>query len=431
MDGNFYTESYTYNEGRIFLYKRPNSKNFQCRLKVEGIRGYDITSTKTSNLGTALKYAEDRYEDLKYKKRYNLPLKTKTFRQIYNDWFARADKSKYRQDFYTSRAKLYLFPYFGDYKIEEITEDLIDNYWPWRKNYYKLHPEMINGNVAVVPSVSSLRMEKTAIKEVLEYACAKGYIRVVPQIKFKPRKATERRDEFTEEEYHKILESFSVPYNMNNKDKDIFYSEKYRADVAYQRRMIYWIIVFMANTGVRPSEVYKIKWKHIKIHNENGRNLLYVNIVENNKTGKRTVVSNPEAYECYTTLQLFSKYKKADDYLFNNYFDGSPMKNWSKTFKTELEKLNLYISENGKPRPPYSLRHYYATERLLKGVSVYDLARNMGTSVKQIEKHSGHILATQKTAELIQNSAKTSFEENVEDYATSEQEKDSLSLEMD
>lgn len=33
MDGNFYTETYTYREGRILLYKRPNSKNFQCRLE--------------------------------------------------------------------------------------------------------------------------------------------------------------------------------------------------------------------------------------------------------------------------------------------------------------------------------------------------------------------------------------------------------------
>lgn len=40
MDGNFYSETYTYREGRILIYKRPNSKNFQCRLRVKGIKGY-------------------------------------------------------------------------------------------------------------------------------------------------------------------------------------------------------------------------------------------------------------------------------------------------------------------------------------------------------------------------------------------------------
>lgn len=42
MDGNFYSETYTYREGRILIYKRPNSKNFQCRLRVKGIKGYCI-----------------------------------------------------------------------------------------------------------------------------------------------------------------------------------------------------------------------------------------------------------------------------------------------------------------------------------------------------------------------------------------------------
>ena len=61
MDGNFYSETYTYRDGRILLYKRPNSKNFQCRLRVEGIKGYIIQSCKTPNLGNAVKYAEDKY----------------------------------------------------------------------------------------------------------------------------------------------------------------------------------------------------------------------------------------------------------------------------------------------------------------------------------------------------------------------------------
>ena len=163
MDGNFYTETYTYREGRILLYKRPNSKNFQCRLRVKGIKGYTVKSCDTSNLGEAVQFAEDLYDNLRFKKLNNLPLKTKTFRQIFADWFKRVDKSKYRQDFYTSRAKLYLFPYFGDFKIEEITESIIDDYWPWRKNYYQEHPEKVNGNIAKTPSAQSLKMEKICV----------------------------------------------------------------------------------------------------------------------------------------------------------------------------------------------------------------------------------------------------------------------------
>lgn len=404
MDGDFYTETYTYREGRILLYKRPNSKNFQCRLRVEGIKGYIVKSCDASNQGKALKFAEDLYDNLRFKKLNNLPLKTKTFKQIFDEWFKRADKSKYRQDFYQGRAKLYLFPYFGDYKIEEITESIIDDYWLWRKDYYKDNPEKLNGNVAENPSVQSLKMEKTAIKEILEYAHRRGYIRAVPQITYKPRAKTENRDTFTKEEYEKLV-----------LDLFLWGEKKARTDVVYQRKMLFNFVVFMANTGIRPNEFYKIKWKDVKVHNQNGVKLLYINVPDDSKTGRRTVVSLPEAYTCYENIKLFSKYTKDDDYFFSNYEDGSWMKNISKTYKTKLVELGLYLSGDGKPRPPYSLRHYYATQRLLDGVQVYDLAKNMGTSVKQIENHYGHVLAIQKTQELIQgapNSSLQAFEDD-------------------
>ena len=91
------------------------------------------------------------------------------------------------------------------------------------------------------------------------------------------------------------------------------------------------------------------------------------------------------------------------------------MRNISKTYKTKLVELGLYLSGDGKPRPPYSLRHYYATQRLLGGVQVFDLAKNMGTSVEQIENHYGHVSSVQKTNELIQrapNSFQQYFEED-------------------
>ena len=404
MEGNFYTETYTYREGRILIYKRPNSQNFQCRLRVKGIKGYTIKSCETPNLGEAVQFAEDLYDSLRFKKLNNLPLKTKTFRQIFDEWFKKADKSEYRQDFYQGRAKLYLFPYFGEYKIEEITESILDDYWLWRKDYYKDNPEKLNGNVAENPSVQSLKMEKTAIKEILEYAHRRGYIRAVPQITYKPRAKTENRDTFTKEEYEKLV-----------LDLFLWGEKKARTDVVYQRKMLFNFVVFMANTGIRPNEFYKIKWKDVKVHNQNGVKLLYINVPDDSKTGKRTVVSLPEAYTCYEKIKSFSKYTKDDDYFFSNYEDGSWMKNISKTYKTKLVELGLYLSGNGKPRPPYSLRHYYATQRLSDGVQVYDLAKNMGTSVKQIENHYGHVLAIQKTQELIQgapNSSLQAFEDD-------------------
>ena len=401
MDGNFYSETYTYREGRILLYKRPNSQKFQCRLRVKGIKGYTIKSCDTSNLGEAVQFAEDLYDNLRFKKLNNLPLKTKTFKQIFDEWLQKADKSGDRQEFYQGRAKLYWFPYFGDYKIEDITESIIDDYWPWRKNYYKDNPEKLNGNVAENPSAQSLKMEKTAIQEVMNYAYRRGYIRTAMKVNFRAGKGG-NREAFTKEEYNILIEGFKMLYLAPAKKSDV-----------YQRRMIYNLIIFLANTGIRPSEYYKIKWKDIQIHNQDGVKILYITVPENTKTGHRVVVSLPEAYTSYNDIKNFSKYTKDSDWVFTNY-DGSRMKNWSKTFTEKLKELNLYITDEGKKRPPYSLRHYYATQRLLEGVHIYDLAKNMGASVKQIENHYGHVLATQKSKELIQGTSKSGYQQNEE-----------------
>ncbi len=43
-------------------------------------------------------------------------------------------------------------------------------------------------------------------------------------------------------------------------------------------------------------------------------------------------------------------------------------------------------------RTPYSLRHTYAAFSIAAGVSLFELARFMGTSVEQIDRTYGHLL---------------------------------------
>ena len=42
-------------------------------------------------------------------------------------------------------------------------------------------------------------------------------------------------------------------------------------------------------------------------------------------------------------------------------------------------------------RGPYHLRHTFATEALAAGMSIFQLSRLMGASVKMIDKHYGHL----------------------------------------
>jgi len=55
---------------------------------------------------------------------------------------------------------------------------------------------------------------------------------------------------------------------------------------------------------------------------------------------------------------------------------------------------------SGSRRSTYCFRHTYATFRLTEGVDSLFLAKQMGTSVKMIEDHYGHV-SPDKNAERI------------------------------
>lgn len=58
-------------------------------------------------------------------------------------------------------------------------------------------------------------------------------------------------------------------------------------------------------------------------------------------------------------------------------------------FQRALKEAGVLFASDGKKRVPYSLRHTYATMRLAEGVSVFQLAANMGTSVEMLEEFYG------------------------------------------
>jgi len=56
----------------------------------------------------------------------------------------------------------------------------------------------------------------------------------------------------------------------------------------------------------------------------------------------------------------------------------------------------------GTVRSTYCFRHTYATFRLSEGVDVYFLAEQMGTSVKMIEDHYGHVDTIKHAGRVLQ-----------------------------
>ncbi len=68
---------------------------------------------------------------------------------------------------------------------------------------------------------------------------------------------------------------------------------------------------------------------------------------------------------------------------------GRSIQTFKKGFQRVLTECGILYQEDGKKRVPYSLRHTYATMRIMEGVNIYQLASNMGTSIDMIEMYYG------------------------------------------
>jgi integrase len=93
--------------------------------------------------------------------------------------------------------------------------------------------------------------------------------------------------------------------------------------------------------------------------------------------------------------------KRRDEYVFR--VDGKDMTGaFGKMFARFLKHYELlYDTKMGKERTLYSLRHYYATMALTyERMSIYTLAKHMGTSVTMIEQHYGHVLLRKKAHQI-------------------------------
>ena len=60
----------------------------------------------------------------------------------------------------------------------------------------------------------------------------------------------------------------------------------------------------------------------------------------------------------------------------------------------------------GNKRTLYSLRHFYATQRLSEEVSPFLLARQMGTSVEMLERFYGHVVTSLVAKEVTKTKGK-------------------------
>ena len=367
-------------KGQLTLFRRPNSRQWQCRFKLPNGQ-WHTASTATEDLDAAQTQAISIYETVKIKISAGLAVTTKTFKQVASDEIAnmaqatdnKTGKRTYRD--YTFAINKYLIPFFGQYEISQITNELLADFESWRIS-----------QLGRDPMASTKRNHASAYIRVINLARDRGYIghnQSVPILDSKG-KRSQPRPAFTEQELNELL-SYTETWQKSS----------YTDRTAHMRTLCAYYIEFLVNTGVRHgTEALPLRWRHLQWHWVGNKK--YLRIWVSGKTGPRYLIAKNQVINVFEKIikwqqlpysSLSAAIEAKSDQLIFRLPTGKPISNMENIFRNLMVRSHLRRDGSGQNRTLYSLRHTYATLALAKGVDIHTLARQMGTSVGMIERH--------------------------------------------
>ena len=288
-----------------------------------------------------------------------------------------------------SHVKAQLGPYVGHVQISTISEEIWSGYPLWRKQTGKsCYPGPDDDPLP--PSDSTIRSEMVTFRAIMGFAASKKYVPEDHVFTGRVTLSRERRDAFAPAEYRK-LHQFARRW----------VKDAPSAKSTWCRSTAYNFILIMTNTGMRPSEAKNLRWRDVAEHTDaEGRTFVSLAVRGKGKSRELVAAHNVQTY--LERVRELSHATTADNHVFTT-IEGKPARTlYTGMIRDLLEKSGLLVGPSGKPRCTYCFRHTYATFRLTEGIDVYFLAKQMGTSVKMIEDHYGHITPIKNAERILQ-----------------------------
>jgi integrase len=370
-------------DGRIRLFRRPDSQYWQCRFRLDNGTWHQAT-TGTAFIDQAETRARAIYETVRLRVSNDLAIRTKSFRLVAAEEIealrhARAGKlSKQTTGDYIFVIERYLVPFFGRYPFTELTQELVDDFARWRIS-----------EMGREPKYYTQRHHASAFNRVLQRAKTQGLITwgmAVPVMRVAGDRG-EARPSFSQQEIDHLL-SFVPDW--------VAQAKLGRTKRFFEMKMLCWHYVeFLLYTGIRAgTESRTIRWRNLQWHQADGRRFLRIWV--SGKTGPRYLIARDALVASLQRLMIWQGYGYADlaemiaagvDRRIFVMPAGDQPYELSGVFERLLRDAGLLKDAAGKTRTLYSLRHTYATFALADGVPIHTLARQMGTSVGMIERH--------------------------------------------
>ena len=377
-----YTELETFQNGRVIIYRRSSSTsmNFHTRIRLSGVKGYVVKSCKTPDRDAAYRFALDLYEDLRVKVLAGEIINAPNASKIIDEFLeTQRSKSPNRYNDINQTIGKHFRSYSQGQTLEWIDSKTITTYFDWRRQ---------QSRYGKPTSENTLHSEAGEILRFLRWCKDMKYLREVPTFQ-KPIRKDVRRPHFTRTDWNKLIRKARHWINSTE-----------HPSITRDRTLLWNYTLILANTGIRVGEARTLCWKDIRIEPNGQETEPTIVFFVSGKTGGREVVArNAKVLEYLQRIKELYAEPTPDDFVFAHR-DGKPIKSFRKGFTSLIDTAGVGVDSKGDRRTIYSLRHTYATFRLEEGVSVYTLARNMGTSVAMIERFYGQTRTPDQATEL-------------------------------
>lgn len=299
-----------------------------------------------------------------------------------------------------NRMNLQILPALGQHDIRTLKHEDLSRYV----------------DALVSRKVSSITISQylQSIRLVFKFALINQWIDKTPPFP-KIRLSSQPRGGFTLSEYLKLLRAARQLARLPEEQKPL--THRSRAGGIFTRtdsvpKSMFWVIGFMVNSFLRPTDLKFIQHKHVEI--VRGENLYLRLTLPETKRHKAQIVTLRPAVRIYQALRRYAEAHACagpDDYLFlPDVADrDSACVVLSMHFNKILNATGLKQGELGQARSLYSLRHTAIMFRLLygKGIDLLTLARNARTSVQMIEAFYASNLTAEMNIGLLQSKRKS------------------------
>ena len=374
MDGARYLE-----DGKLTVFKR--SGTYYARIRLPS-HNYTWRSLKTSNEATAIQLGRRLLFQIEQRAEQGLPPKSKKFSKIIDDYICNRERD--HQHGKTSagmlrqiiRVSKFWRQYAGELAVEAIDDKVMREFISWRRDYYSKF-EKLPKNAKLHPTDKTLQWDVMLGRAILRWAHEQRLRgeKPLPTVTFTPKKKRVR-PAFELWEYRRLWRTLCKRVKTAKGDRT------YRS-----RELLYYYVLVLANSGIRPGEAHALRVRDVHPFRDEKERKNFRLIVRG-KTGERDAIVRSVAAKRLDRYLTKRRAEEPAGFLFVMP-DGSKVISLIDQLNSALREAGIERSSFGEKYSAYSLRHFYAVNALRNGVGVFEVARNMGTSVQVIQEYYG------------------------------------------